>query len=337
MRPLLRIATSTFLIMTAGLAHAQTGMLDQSSPFIPQPGANTGFNASTSSLDWQQQVRAGLTGRLEGIVLQMSGAVGASIQVTVRMGPAWNTSPNAFQAIAAKSTTANLENVFIDMTSANIQVAPGTLFVIDVVGQNNGAGLEGSWIAAPAPPWYSEPLFLNGSCYADCQFGFGFESYVLSSSSTSYCSGDGTGTACPCGNAGASGNGCGSSINGSGAHLSSSGAASIANDTLVIAGSGMPNSSALYFQGTQRTAGGAGAVFGDGLRCASGTVTRLGTKTNASGSSSYPSAGDASISIKGANIAGAVRDYQCWYRNAAAFCTPSTFNLTNGVEVTWTP
>jgi hypothetical protein len=28
--------------------------------------------------------------------------------------------------------------------------------------------------------------------------------------------------------------------------------------------------------------------------------------------------------------------YQLWYRNAAAFCTPSTFNLTNGLDVTWT-
>jgi hypothetical protein len=32
-----------------------------------------------------------------------------------------------------------------------------------------------------------------------------------------------------------------------------------------------------------------------------------------------------------------VRSYQAWYRNAAAFCTPSTFNLTNGYSVTWAP
>jgi hypothetical protein len=30
-----------------------------------------------------------------------------------------------------------------------------------------------------------------------------------------------------------------------------------------------------------------------------------------------------------------VRRYQVWYRNAAAFCTPDTYNLTNGFEVTW--
>src|SRR5205085_2144000 len=33
--------------------------------------------------------------------------------------------------------------------------------------------------------------------------------------------------------------------------------------------------------------------------------------------------------------AGNVRTYQCWYRNAAAFCTVETFNLSNGRQVTW--
>jgi hypothetical protein len=32
-----------------------------------------------------------------------------------------------------------------------------------------------------------------------------------------------------------------------------------------------------------------------------------------------------------------VRTYQCWYRNAAAFCQPATFNLTNGIQTTWQP
>ncbi len=152
-----------------------------------------------------------------------------------------------------------------------------------------------------------------------------------------YCFGDGSGTACPCGNAGTAGNGCASSVNASGGLLSSSGVPSVANDSFVLTASGLPSSSALYFQGTARTAAGAGAAFGDGLRCAGGTVIRLGTKTNVGGTSSYPEAGNASISVKGLDSAGNVRDYQCWYRNAAAFCTPSTFNLTNGLEITWAP
>jgi hypothetical protein len=154
---------------------------------------------------------------------------------------------------------------------------------------------------------------------------------------TPFCFGDGTGTACPCGNSGAAGNGCASSVNAAGGNLASTGNASIANDTLVLTASGLPTGAALYFQGTTQIAAGAGAVFGDGLRCAGGTVIRLGTKQNPGGTSSYPGAGDASIHVKGNDVAGNVRDYQCWYRNAAAFCTPSTFNLTNGLEVTWAP
>jgi hypothetical protein len=95
----------------------------------------------------------------------------------------------------------------------------------------------------------------------------------------------------------------------------------------------MPNSSALYFQGTAQSA----THFGDGLRCAAGSIIRIGTKTNTAGASSYPGLGEAPVSVRGAVPAGAVRHYQVWYRNAAAFCTPSPFNLTNGISVTWTP
>jgi DNA-binding beta-propeller fold protein YncE len=160
----------------------------------------------------------------------------------------------------------------------------------------------------------------------------------LPSPHVTYCYGDGTGTACPCGNSGAVGNGCANSINPNGGKLIGSGAASIANDMLVLQGSGMPNSSALYFQGTLQQAGGAGVVFGDGLRCVAGAVIRLGTKTNVSGVSQYPDVGDQSVSVRGLCASGDVRHYQCWYRNAADFCILlSTFNLTNAVTVTWLP
>ncbi|MCY2959971.1 MAG: hypothetical protein NTY35_07370 [Planctomycetota bacterium] len=154
---------------------------------------------------------------------------------------------------------------------------------------------------------------------------------------TPVCLGDGTGAACPCANNGTAGNGCGSSVNAAGGNLTSSGAASIAGDTLVLTGTGMPNSSALYFQGTSALGSGLGVSFGDGLRCAGGSVIRLGTKANSAGASQYPAVGDISVSVRGLNSAGAARVYQVWYRNAAAFCTPSTFNLTNGLSLTWTP
>ncbi len=152
---------------------------------------------------------------------------------------------------------------------------------------------------------------------------------------TPFCSGDGSGTACPCANSGSAGNGCANSIDPAGANLAATGLSSIALDTLVLSGSGMPNSSALYFQGTSQQSGGLGSVFGDGLRCAAGSVVRLGTKSNAAGGSQYPAGADASVSVRGMVVAPGTRTYQVWYRNAAAFCTASTFNLSNGVEVAW--
>jgi hypothetical protein len=157
-------------------------------------------------------------------------------------------------------------------------------------------------------------------------------------SSMSFCFGDGTATACPCGNSGASGHGCASSASASGAQLQASGNASVSNDTLILAGSGMPNSAVLYFQGTGQNASGLGTAFGDGLRCAGGTIVRLGVETNVAGASQYPSGNDMPISVRGQiPLAGGVRTYQGWYRNAAPYCTPSTFNLTNGIQITWQP
>jgi len=147
----------------------------------------------------------------------------------------------------------------------------------------------------------------------------------------------GTAAACPCGNAGGAGRGCANSIFAAGALLATSGAADISNDTLSLNGSGMSGNNALFFQGTAQSGGGLGTVFGDGLRCAAGTVIRLGTEpVNAAGTGTYPGAGDPDISVSGVVPAGgATRYYQVWYRNVAAFCTPNGWNLSNGVAVVW--
>jgi len=152
--------------------------------------------------------------------------------------------------------------------------------------------------------------------------------------SGAFCFGDGSSTACPCANNSAvgAGAGCLNSL-GSGALLASTGVASIAADTAVLAGSGMPNSFALYYQGTTAIS----SSFGDGLRCAGGSVVRLGTKSNVGGASQYPVAGDQSISVRGGALAGDTRYYQVWYRNGAVFCNAETFNLSNGYRLVWAP
>ncbi len=149
-----------------------------------------------------------------------------------------------------------------------------------------------------------------------------------------FCSGDGSSGACPCGNTGGSGRGCANSAT-VGAGLYPSGSPNIAADTFNLLAFAMPSSTTcLFFQGTSGAA--TGSSFGDGLRCVSGSVVRLGTKTAVGGNATYPEAGDQPISVRGLiPLVGAVRTYQAWYRNAASFCTPSTFNTSSGVRVRW--
>jgi len=150
------------------------------------------------------------------------------------------------------------------------------------------------------------------------------------------CFGDGSGANCPCGNSVplGSASGCRHSL-GVGGRLTAAGVASLASDTLVLLGSQMPDSSVLHFQGSAQVNGGAGGVFGDGLRCAGGAVVRLSIRTNSNGASTYPTAGDPRISLRGGVSTPGVRWYQLWFRNAAPFCTQATFNLTNAVRVDW--
>lgn len=151
----------------------------------------------------------------------------------------------------------------------------------------------------------------------------------------SMCAGDGSGGACPC-SAGSIGHGCANSVSAAGGLLRAVGIADITNDTAVLLATDMPNSSALYFQGTSDLGGGNGIAFGDGLRCAAGTIVRLATRANSGGTSMFPSAGDPPVSVRGLVPAGGgTRIYQVWYRNAASYCTSATWNLTNAVRIVW--
>lgn len=159
--------------------------------------------------------------------------------------------------------------------------------------------------------------------------------YLYSPAVTSFCVG--TNATCPCGNGSFSHGGCANSgLGGVGAALTNDGIASVGADTLLLYAANMPpNASTLIFQGTTRVNGGVGAVFGDGLRCAGGATTRLGVRTAVAGVASYPGLGDAPVSLRGFVSAGDVRTYQAWYRDVANYCTPDTFNLTQGLEVRW--
>ena len=87
----------------------------------------------------------------------------------------------------------------------------------------------------------------------------------------------------------------------------------------------------------RRDGGGAGAAFGDGLRCAGGRRAPRHADERRRARRSTRRGAQRLVRVKGGVTAPGVRTYQVWYRNAAAFCTASTFNLTNGWELTWTP
>jgi len=149
-----------------------------------------------------------------------------------------------------------------------------------------------------------------------------------------YCLGDGSYGDCPCSNLGTTGGGCANSLTQSGV-LAPAGYAFASADSFALTVSDLPSTvPCLFFQGTAATA--PGVAFGDGLRCASGTTIRIGSKTTSGGVASYPEPGDLPISVRGGiPTGGAQRFYQSWYRNAADFCTSATFNTTNGVNVRW--
>ncbi|MBK7874503.1 MAG: hypothetical protein IPJ77_01910 [Planctomycetes bacterium] len=151
---------------------------------------------------------------------------------------------------------------------------------------------------------------------------------------TTSCAGDGSGLACPCGNSGAPGHGCGNSLFPAGGLLAVTGIADRSADTVVLHGSNLPNASCTYFQGTTL----APVNAFDGILCVGGTLIRLGSKVNVANTSVYPAAGDASVAVRGqVPAAGGTYEYTTRYRNAASFCTPETANFTNAVRITWSP
>ncbi len=158
------------------------------------------------------------------------------------------------------------------------------------------------------------------------------------SSFDAVCFGDGSNGPCPCGNTGLAGHGCNNSAATGGSVISASGVPSLSADTVVLHSSfELPSSLSIVIQGDAFI----GATnFGDGLRCAGGTLHRLYTKHAVGGVVIAPQAGDLSISARSAAEGdviplGATRAYQIYYRDPnLGFCSPG-FNVSNAMLVAW--
>jgi Tol biopolymer transport system component len=154
-----------------------------------------------------------------------------------------------------------------------------------------------------------------------------------------FCAGDGSiATFCPCGNGGMPGHGCQNSGSTGGATLLASGDTN--PDTVRLDTTGeRPTALSIFLQGNANTS--TGVVFGDGVRCVSGTLKRLYVKSASGGACSAPGIGDPSITARSAALGdpispGDTRYYQVYYRDpTAGFCPPETFNATNGSRIGW--
>ena len=153
--------------------------------------------------------------------------------------------------------------------------------------------------------------------------------------------------ACPCANPpGALGRGCDNSSSTGGALLTASGGTYLSSDSLVFSTSGeKPTALSIVAQWTGTNA--TGVVFGMGVRCTSGALKRLYTKTASGGSIKAPQIGwgDPSVSARSTSLgdpifAGQSRWYLVYYRDAIVLggCPASaTFNATQTGEVVWSP
>ncbi|MBK7878455.1 MAG: fibronectin type III domain-containing protein [Planctomycetes bacterium] len=224
----------------------------------------------------------------------------------------------------------------------------GASVSIDVAGSAQGAvACGGTWLGQPIPgtshvvhdvQLAGTTMTLTATTLSGTGFLDGFQLVRLPDTSTftSFCAGDGSGTPCPCANNGLDGHGCANSSFASGALLDGTGIASVSADTVQLQASSMTGATCVFFQGTSDMAP---VVVGDGLGCVTGSVIRLGTKSVVAGTSAFPQGGDPLVSVRGQiPPSGATRYYQCFYRNAAAgFCPPGTSNRTNGLVITWAP
>jgi hypothetical protein len=158
---------------------------------------------------------------------------------------------------------------------------------------------------------------------------------VCISPSMTFCAGDAAGTTClGCGNNGNVGRGCASSSFAAGGLLSNSGSASVGMDTLRLTATSIPGPG-VFLQGNALLA--TPSTFGDGMLCMGFGILRIGIVFPFAGTASYP--GDLTslpVHVAGGPInAGDTKHYQFWYRDSVPYCTPGTYNMTQGLTLTW--
>jgi hypothetical protein len=150
------------------------------------------------------------------------------------------------------------------------------------------------------------------------------------------CSGDGTAGACPCGNSGGPGEGCRyDPALSHGGRLRAFGSNSIAAGELAFDAEYLPLfGSALLFGGTGLLNGGFGVPLGDGLRCVSAPIRRLGLQNTGYFGMGY---WGPSFATATPWSAGETWRFQVWFRVSSTSSCGNGTSTTNGIEVTFAP
>jgi hypothetical protein len=105
-------------------------------------------------------------------------------------------------------------------------------------------------------------------------------------------------------------------------------------DTLVLVVSGIPDVLTIFVESDALLP--SALPFGDGVTCIGGNQVRFGDRISSGGDARYPRSGEPRISEITQPPFGATRYYQAIYRNARAdWCSPPTFNVSNGFSVLW--
>jgi len=147
----------------------------------------------------------------------------------------------------------------------------------------------------------------------------------------SFCLGDGSEGACPCGNTGVAGHGCDIAQGTGGVRLDVLAQAPGVPNRATLRGTGFPSMgapTAIVIRGAALDPA-SPVAFGDGLRCVGTPLVRLAASF-ASGGTSEHTVGHGSAAGPGTFF------YQLWFRNTpAGFCTPEAFNLSSGRSLTW--
>lgn len=205
-----------------------------------------------------------------------------------------------------------------------------------------------SQLSGPGAATFSDPGVLDPTVTFGAPGVYVLELAVLAQSGTAtdtvtitsagyetFCFGDGSGAACPCGNNGGPGEGCANST-GFGGILRNIGGVSVAADDAVFEAGQLPGGKAgILFAGVNTKNGGLGKPFGDGLRCAKGfPILRFPLQVSSPGGAI----------IQGTPVAlghgfitpGTTWYVQCWYRDLPVPCGNQT-NLTSGIAVTFGP